>query len=64
MNTIFFKEKGKISREDVNKFVKEEYEKYRPIQDKLYKSIIIVYFILLLKNYYSFSIILFMIEFL
>lgn len=30
--------KGKISREDVNKFVKEEYEKYRPIQDKMYKS--------------------------
>jgi len=30
--------KGKISRKSVEKFVKMEYEKYRPIQDKLYKS--------------------------
>lgn len=29
---------GKISRKDVDKFVKEEYEKFRPIQDKLFKS--------------------------
>ena len=32
------KGKGKISRKDVDKFVEKEYEKYRPIQDKLYKS--------------------------
>jgi hypothetical protein len=32
------KGRGEISRKDVDKFVEKEYEKYRPIQDKLYKS--------------------------
>lgn len=32
------KGKGKISRKDVDEFVKLEYEKFRPIQDKLFKS--------------------------
>jgi hypothetical protein len=32
------KNKGKISREKVNKFVEDQYNEYRPIQDKLYKS--------------------------
>jgi len=32
------KGKGKISRKSIDDFVKKEYEKYRPIQDKLYKS--------------------------
>lgn len=30
--------KGSISRKDVDDFVKKQYEEYRPIQDKLYKS--------------------------
>jgi hypothetical protein len=32
------KGEGEISRKDVDKFVEKEYEKYRPIQDKLFKS--------------------------
>lgn len=32
------KGKGKISRREVDKFVKLEYEKFRPVQDKLFKS--------------------------
>ena len=32
------KGKGKISRKDVDEFVKLEYEKFRPIQDKLFES--------------------------
>ena len=32
------KGKGKISREEVDEFVKSEYEKFRPVQDKLFKS--------------------------
>lgn len=32
------KGKGKISRKEVDKFVKLEYEKFRPVQDKLFKS--------------------------
>ncbi len=30
--------KGKISRKEVDKFVKNEFEKFKPIQDELYKS--------------------------
>lgn len=30
--------KGKVSRVEVNDFVKGEFDKFRPIQDKLYKS--------------------------
>lgn len=30
--------KGSISREEVDEFVKSEYEKFKPIQDKLFKS--------------------------
>ena len=32
------KGKGDISRKEVDKFVKLEYEKFRPVQDKLFKS--------------------------
>ena len=32
------KGKGSISRKDVDEFVKLEYEKFRPVQDKLFKS--------------------------
>ena len=32
------KGKGKISRKEVEKFVELEYEKFRPVQDKLFKS--------------------------
>ena len=32
------KGKGKISRKEVDEFVKLEYEKFRPVQDKLFKS--------------------------
>ena len=32
------KGKGKISRKEVDEFVKLEYEKFRPIQDKVFKS--------------------------
>lgn len=30
--------KGKVSRKEINDFVKEEFEKFRPIQDRFYKS--------------------------
>jgi len=30
--------KGKVSRKEINDFVKEEFEKFRPIQDKIYMS--------------------------
>ena len=30
--------KGKVSRSEINEFVKVEFDKFRPIQDKLYKS--------------------------
>ncbi len=30
--------KGSISREEVDEFVKLEYEKFKPIQDKFFKS--------------------------
>lgn len=30
--------KGKVSRVEINDFVKGEFDKFRPIQDKLYKS--------------------------
>ena len=30
--------KGNISRKEVDDFVKLEYEKFRPVQDKLFKS--------------------------
>lgn len=30
--------KGSISREEVDEFLKSEYEKFKPIQDKLFKS--------------------------
>ena len=30
--------KGKVSRKEINDFVKVEFDKFRPIQDKLYKS--------------------------
>lgn len=30
--------KGSISREEVDEFVKIEYEKFKPIQDKLFQS--------------------------
>lgn len=30
--------KGKVSRSEINDFVKKEFEKFRPIQDKLYMS--------------------------
>ena len=30
--------KGNISREEADKFVREEYDKFKPIQDKLFKS--------------------------
>ena len=29
---------GKVSRGEINEFVKVEFDKFRPIQDKLYKS--------------------------
>ena len=29
---------GSISREEVDEFVKKEYEKFKPIQDKLFQS--------------------------
>lgn len=32
------KGKGKISRKEVDEFVKLEYEKFRPVQDKIFKS--------------------------
>ena len=32
------KDKGKISRQAVDKFVKLEYEKFRPVQDKIFQS--------------------------
>lgn len=32
------KGKGKISRKDVDEFVKLEYEKFRPVQDRIFKS--------------------------
>ena len=40
MNQVYnvLKGKGKISREEVDKFVKLEYEKFKPVQDKLFKS--------------------------
>ena len=30
--------KGSISREEIDEFVKLEYEKFKPIQDKLFQS--------------------------
>ena len=30
--------KGKVSRIEIDNFVKEEFDKFRPIQDRLYKS--------------------------
>ena len=30
--------KGKVSRKEIEDFIKEEFDKFRPIQDKLYKS--------------------------
>lgn len=30
--------KGKVSRREINDFVKGEFEKFRPVQDKLYMS--------------------------
>ena len=35
---VVIKGKGKISRKEVDDFVKIEYEKFRPVQDKLFKS--------------------------
>lgn len=32
------KGKGSISRQEVDKFVKVEFEKFRPLQDKIFKS--------------------------
>ncbi len=32
------KGKGKVSRSEINEFVKLEFDKFRPIQDELYKS--------------------------
>lgn len=32
------KDKGKISREEVDKFVKLEFDKFRPVQDRLFRS--------------------------
>ncbi|WP_407422148.1 hypothetical protein [Methanobrevibacter sp.] len=32
------KGKGKVSRDEINVFAEEEFNKFRPIQDKLYKS--------------------------
>ena len=31
-------DKGSISKEEVDEFVKKEYEKFKPIQDKLFQS--------------------------
>ena len=31
-------DKGSISREEVDEFVKKEYEKFKPIQDKIFQS--------------------------
>lgn len=31
-------DKGSISRDEVDEFVKKEYEKFKPIQDKLFQS--------------------------
>lgn len=30
--------KGEVNRDEINSFVKKEFNKFRPIQDKLYKS--------------------------
>lgn len=32
------KGKGKVSRDEINVFAEEEFNKFRPIQDELYKS--------------------------